>query len=571
MHLGYLCLFFYFCCIHHKRKIVLQSLHISNYALIDQLSIRFYPGFNIITGETGAGKSIILGALGLILGQRADMGVLQDKDRKCSVEGIFQIRGYQLEHFFAQAELDYDDISILRREITPAGKSRAFINDTPVNLKVLQDLSLRLIDIHSQHQNLELGSRLFQLKLVDLIAGNGVVLKEYSRLYNELLSQESSLTALKDEAARSRTDLDYYEFQFKQLEEARLKENEQQELETEQTALEHAGEIKAVFGVLSEEIEHEEYGILQKLKEQAAQLAKMAGILPQAKQMKERLDSCYFELKDLSVESASLSERAEHDPQRVTIISNRLDTIYSLQQKFRVGTVPELIAIKNELREKIHQIASFDEEIEAAGRRVEELQEKVQRQAIEISERRKGVSGQIADSVIRVLQKLGMTHADFRIRFEKTEQPGLMGIDDVQFLFSSNRNSVPNDIAKIASGGEISRVMLALKTLITDNKSLPTIVFDEIDTGISGEVAVKTGSILKEMSGHMQVINITHLPQIAGKGQHHFKVYKYEANERTLTSIRELNDDERIDELAQMLSGEKASDTARKTARELLD
>ncbi|MEN6456154.1 MAG: DNA repair protein RecN [Prolixibacteraceae bacterium] len=550
---------------------MLQSLHITNYALIDQLSIRFYPGFNIITGETGAGKSIILGALGLILGQRADMGVRQDKDKKCSVEGTFRIKGYQLEHFFDQAELDYDEVSILRREITPSGKSRAFINDTPVNLKVLQDLSLRLIDIHSQHQNLELGNRSFQLKLVDLVAGNEPILKKYTRVYEELLDRRAKLASLKAEAERAKADLDYYEFQFKQLDEARLKENEQKELETEQAELEHAGEIKTTFGSLSEEIENEEYGILLKLKGQIAQLSKLAGISPQARQMKERLESCYFELKDLAEESASLSERAEHNPDRMAFVSGRLDTIYTLQQKFRVGTVPELIALRDELAQKILQIASFDEEIKAADNQVNERAKEVREQAHEISERRKGVSGQIAVSVVEVLQKLGMVHADFRVHFEKTEQPGPLGIDDLQFLFSSNRNSAPQDISKIASGGEISRVMLALKTLITDSKSLPTIVFDEIDTGISGEVAVKTGSILKAMAGHMQVINITHLPQIAGKGQHHFKVYKYETPERTFTSIRELNEDERIDELAQMLSGEKASDTARKTARELLD
>ncbi|MGV8094072.1 MAG: DNA repair protein RecN [Mangrovibacterium sp.] len=550
---------------------MLQSLHISNYALIDQLSIRFYPGFNIMTGETGAGKSIILGALGLILGQRADMSVLQDKDRKCSVEGVFPIKGYQLENFFAQEELDYDDLSILRREITPSGKSRAFINDTPVTLKVLQDLALRLIDIHSQHQNLELGNRLFQLKLVDLVAGNGLLLKEYGRIYEALHDQKARLSALKEEANRSRADLDYFEFQFKQLDEARLKENEQEELEAEQSALEHAEEIKTTFGRLSEEINHEEYGILLKLKEQAAQLGKLAGISPQARQMKERLDSCYFELKDLSEESSSLAERTEHDPERIAFVASRLDTIYTLHQKFRVGTVAGLIAIKDELGQKIRQIASYDEEIEAASRQVDELAKKVMEQAGVISERRKAVSAQIAGSVVEVLQKLGMPYATFRVHFEKAEEAGPTGIDEVQFLFSSNKNAIPQDISRIASGGEISRVMLALKTLITDSKSLPTIVFDEIDTGISGEVAVKTGIILKEMSNHMQVINITHLPQIAGKGQHHFKVYKYETNERTFTSIRELNDDERIDELAQMLSGEKASDTARKTARELLD
>lgn len=550
---------------------MLQSLHISNYALIDQLSIRFYPGFNIITGETGAGKSIILGALGLILGQRADISVLQDKNRKCSVEGIFQLKGYQLEDFFLQEELDYDDLSILRREITPSGKSRAFINDTPVTIKILQELALRLIDIHSQHQSLELGNRLFQLKLVDLVAGNGLLLKEYVRVYESLLSQKAHLSFLRAEAERSRADLDYFEFQFKQLDEAHLKENEQVELEAEQGTLEHAEEIKTTFGRLSEEIEHEEHGVLLKLKEQALQLSKLVGISPRAREMKERLESCYLELRDLAGESASLAERTEHDPERIRFVSERLDVIYSLQQKFRVGTVPELLALKDEFKRKILQIASFDEEIEEAVRNVEDLGKKVNEQAEVISGRRKAVSGKIAGSVVEVLQKLGMTHAVFRVHFEKPEQSGPTGADEVQFLFSSNKNSVPQDISRIASGGEISRVMLALKTLITDSKSLPTIVFDEIDTGISGEVALKTGFILKEMSGHMQVINITHLPQIAGKGQHHFKVYKFEANERTYTSIRELNDDERIDELAQMLSGEKASDTARKTARELLD
>ena len=550
---------------------MLQSLHIANYALIDQLSIRFYPGFNIITGETGAGKSIILGALGLILGQRADMGVLQDKSRKCTVEGVFKVEGYPLEDFFQREELDYDDLSILRREITPSGKSRAFINDTPVTLKVLQDLALRLIDIHSQHQNLELGSHVFQLRLVDLVAGNAPFLKEYARVYEDLLSHRARLAALKEEAARSKADLDYFEFQFKQLEEARLKENEQEELEAEQRALEHAEEIKMTHGRLSDEIEQEERGILPRLKEQSVQLGKLAGVSSQAKQMKERLDSCFYELKDLAEESASIAEHAEHDPERIAFVAARLDTIYFLQQKFRVATVQELLAMKEELERKILQITSFDEEIEAAGRQVDELANLVMQQAVRISERRQAVSEQIAGSVTGALQKLGMPHAAFSIRFAKKEQAGPAGMDEIQFVFSSNKNSVPQDISRIASGGEISRVMLALKTLMTDSKSLPTIVFDEIDAGISGEIAVKTGMILREMADHIQVINITHLPQIAGKGQHHFKVYKYETDEKTFTSIRELNDDERIDELAQMLSGENASDTARDTARELLD
>lgn len=550
---------------------MLQSLQISNYALIDQLSIRFHPGLNIITGETGAGKSIILGALGLILGERADMTILQNKEKKCAVEGIFHIDGYQLEGFFRERELDYDDQTIIRREITPAGKSRAFINDTPVNLKVLQDLSLRLIDIHSQHQSLELGNRLFQMKLIDLVAGNEAFLKAYELLYAKAQEEKARLSALKDEAARSKADLDYYEFQYRQLDDARLREGEQEELEAEQATLEHAEEIKISFSRLSEEIEHEEHGILVKLKEQLAQLGKLTSVSTDATQMKERLDSCYYELKDMAAESAAVAEHTEHDPQRIGFVAERLDTIYSLQQKFRLGSIGELIALREELEHKIRHIASFDGEIEATARRVEELAQRVWAAAEELRMRRREAAEPIATSVTEVLRKLGMAHATFEVRLESLEQPGARGMDDVQFLFSSGRNAAPQDIARIASGGEISRVMLALKTLITDSKSLPTIVFDEIDTGISGEIAVKMGSILKEMAGHMQVINITHLPQIAGKGQHHFKVYKYETEQRTLTSIRELSADERIDELAQMLGGEKASDTARETARELLD
>ncbi len=550
---------------------MLKSLHISNYALIDELDINFHQGFNIITGETGAGKSIILGALGLILGQRADLNVLQQKDRKCTVEGTFQIKDYALEPFFEEEELDYDDLTILRREITPAGKSRAFINDTPVNLKVLQNLAIRLIDIHSQHQNLELGDRFFQLRLVDLVAGNESLLKEYGQVFQELSSQRKKLAVLQEEADKAKADLDYFQFQFQQLDEARLKDQEQEELEAEQGTLEHAEEIKLTFGQMTEDLEREEAGILLRLKEHLSQISKLAAFMPEARLIRERLESCYLELKDLVVESASIAEHAEHDPGRIQLVTERLDLIYSLQQKFRVGSVGELIALKNEFDQKIQQIASFDDEIEAVSKRVTELTALVNEQAEVIRGRRGAVAGLISESVEEVLQKLGMVNAILQVQFEPLEEAGVNGMDEVRFLFSANKSSVPLEISRIASGGEISRVMLALKTLITDSKSLPTIVFDEIDTGISGEVALKMGIILREMSSNMQVINITHLPQIAGKGQHHFKVYKYDGDERTFTSIRQLNDDERVEELALMLGGEKASETTRKTARELLN
>ncbi|MGD9928895.1 MAG: DNA repair protein RecN [Mangrovibacterium sp.] len=550
---------------------MLQSLQVSNYALIDELEITFHRGFNIITGETGAGKSIILGALGLILGQRADLGVLREKDRKCTVEGTFNIKDYQLEAFFQEQELDYDEPTILRREITPAGKSRAFINDTPVTLKVLQDLALRLIDIHSQHQNLELGNRSFQLNLVDLVAENSVLLQQYSQLFQMLGKQKKQLARLEEEAGKAKADLDYFQFQFQQLEEARLKENEQEELEAEQGTLEHAEEIKLTFGQLTDDLESEEAGVLLRLKEHLTQLAKLSAYMPDARQIRERLESCYLELKDLTVECSSIAEKTEHDPDRIQLVSERLDLIYSLQQKFRVGSVNELIELKNEFEQKIHQIASFDSDIEAARQLVDKLSAQVNEQAKRISERRQSVAGKMAATVESVLQKLGMVNAVFQLQFVPLEEAGPNGSDEVRFLFSANKSAGAQEISKIASGGEISRVMLALKTLITDSKSLPTIVFDEIDTGISGEVAVKMGMILREMSSNMQVINITHLPQIAGKGQHHFKVYKYDDQEQTFTSIRQLNDDERVEELAQMLGGEKASDTTRKTARELLN
>lgn len=550
---------------------MLLELHISNYALIDELNIQFFKGFNIITGETGAGKSIVLGALGLVMGQRADLNVLQDKDRKCTVEAHFNIKEYKLKSFFEQEELDYDDLAILRREISPAGKSRAFINDTPVNLKVMQDLAMQLIDIHSQHQNLELGNQSFQLNLVDMVAVNSAKLTEYESVYKASRKQAKLLSDLKAEAEKARADLDYFRFQFQQLDEAKLKDNEQVDLEAEQSTLEHAEEIKMTFGQFADDMEGEELGLLRKLKEHLALFAKLAAVMPKAKEVADRLDSCYLELRDMVADCSDIAERTEHDPDRIQLVAERLDLIYSLQQKFRVGSVDELLALKDEFDGKINQIASFDEEIEEAAQKLEDLQAQVNQLAAELSQRRQSVSDKITASVEEVLQKLGMVNAVFQLRFDTMEEAGPSGIDALSFAFSANKNGQPQDIARIASGGEMSRVMLALKSLITDSKALPTIIFDEIDTGISGEVALKMGNILKQMSGNIQIINITHLPQIAGKGEHHFKVYKYDEADRTYTSIRQLKEDERIDELAQMLSGANASDTARKAARELLE
>ncbi len=550
---------------------MLQSLYIKNYALIDRLSIDFNSGFNIITGETGAGKSILLGALGLILGQRADLSVLRDKSKKCTVEGSFEVKNYQLAGFFAENELDYDDQTILRREITPSGKSRAFINDTPVNLKTIRELALRLIDIHSQHQNLELGNRQFQLNLVDLVAQNQSVLKSYQQAFRVYTQTHNEYTELLEKAEQAKKDLDYYQFQFNQLDEAKLKPEEQEELEAEQNRLEHAEDIKLTFGQLADDLEGDETGLLTRIKEHVNRLGKMADYFDQAGELNQRLESCYIELQDLAGESQSIAERIEHDQARVELVAERLDLIYSLQQKFHADSVAGLIEIREDLDQKIGQVASYDETLTQLEVQLAKEEAVLNKAANELTESRMAVTDKFQQAVVSMLQKLGMANAVFQLSFAKTNQLGMTGGDEVRFLFNANKNAEAQEISKIASGGEMSRLMLALKSLITDSKALPTIIFDEIDTGISGEIAVKMGDILKSISARMQVINITHLPQIAAKGDHHYQVYKFDEEEQTYTSIRKLEEHERVDELAQMLSGDRHSDTARETARELLE
>ncbi|MDR1861029.1 MAG: DNA repair protein RecN [Bacteroidales bacterium] len=548
---------------------MLESLHISNYALIDRLEIDFYDGFNIITGETGAGKSVIMGALGLILGARADMSVLQAPDKKCTVEGSFRLDG-NLKEFFRQEDLDYDEHCILRREITNQGKSRAFVNDTPVTLKTLQDLAMHLIDIHSQHQNLQLAERAFQMKVVDIIAKNNELLLDYRQQYGEWRQRLADIKRLEEEAKNAGSELDYLQFQFRQLCDARLADGELEELETEQKALEHADELKQTFGGVADALYRDESGILPAMKEQLAQLARIRELTADADEMSQRLQSCFIELKDIATESYSLAERTENNPERTRLVAERLDLLYSLLQKFKLRTVADLIALRDEVEAKIDRAVSFDEEIAALRRQADAIEQAVIARADEIGHRRREVAPRIAASVIEVLQKLGMANVEFNINFSRNEIPGLNGFDDIRFLFSSNRNAEPQEISRIASGGEISRVMLAIKTLIADGKALPAIVFDEIDTGVSGEVAVRMGLILKDMARHIQVIDITHLPQIAAKGQYHFKVFKEDDGHKARISIRPLNDAERIDELAMMLGGDRASSVARETARELL-
>ena len=549
---------------------MLKSLLIKNYALIDSLIIDFSGDLNILTGETGAGKSILLGALGLIIGQRADSSVLRDKTDKCTAEGIFDIRNYGMQNFFTENELDYDDVTILRREITPQGKSRAFINDTPVNVKVLHDLGLKLIDIHSQHQNLDLNEKNYQLRVVDLVAGNGEILKRYNADYKTYLSLQESLNKSLLLAEQSKKDLDYYEFQFQQLYEARLIENEQSELELLLEKLTHAEEIRSVFGQTYLVLSEDERSVLSVLKENLIGIGKLRLVLPEAEQIYNRMESVYLELKDLASESSAIEDRTENNPEKIEQVNQRLDLIYSLQQKHRVPSISELLQIQSEFEAKIQLVNSYDQDIEKFRKEIAAKKEILEDLAGKISHSRKAVAPAIEIKVVDILRNVGIPNAALQVKFNQLQEFTPTGLDEVSFMFSANKNQELQEIGKIASGGEMSRLMLAIKTLITDARSLPTIVFDEIDTGVSGEVAVKMGQILEQMAKTVQVLNITHLPQIAAKGNHHYKVYKFDLNDQTFTSIRKLSEQERVEEIAQMLSGENYSAKAVETAKELL-
>ena len=549
---------------------MLKSLSIRNYALIDSLDIDFSADLNILTGETGAGKSILLGAIGLIIGQRADSSVLRDKSEKCTSEGVFDIRNYGIQNFFNDNELDYEDVTILRREITPQGKSRAFINDTPVNVKVLHDLGLKLIDIHSQHQNLELNEKNYQLRLVDLVAGNSEILKTYASVFKKYLTLQEKLNKTMLLSEQSKKDLDYYEFQFKQLAEAKLIEHEQAELELMLEKLTHAEEIRSVFGQAYQVISEDERSVLVILKEILVNTGKLQTVLPEAEQIRSRLDSLYVELKDIAAESSAIESRTENNPERVEQVNHRLDMIYSLQQKHRVSSVAELLQIQFDFESKIQLVSSYDQEITQLLLEINLQKETLEELAGKISQKRKAANPAIENKVIEVLRNVGIPNAAFQLKFGQLKDFFISGLDEVSFMFSANKNQELQEIGKIASGGEMSRLMLALKTLITDARSLPTIIFDEIDSGVSGEIALKMGQILEKMSETVQVLNITHLPQIAAKGNHHYKVYKFDQDDQTFTSIRKLTEQERVEEIAQMLSGENYSATTLETARELL-
>ena len=549
---------------------MLTRLSVTNYALIRELQVDFEPGFNIITGETGAGKSILLDALGLIMGDRADLQLFRDSGNKCVVEGTFRLTNHDLDAFFKDNDIDFDEETILRREITPSGKSRAFINDTPVGLNIMKELGLNLIDIHSQHQNLDLASNHFQLKIIDSVADTSGLKGLYREKLLAYRKTVETLAQLRDMAEKSKSDLDYYQFQYTQLHDARLRENEQDELEMELKVLTHSEEIKNTLADVLQTLDNEQSSSINQLKEVSKKLSRISNYLPPAGHLPERIESCYLELKDILNETEALAEKIEYDPDRLAKVNERLGQIYDLEQKHHVSSVAELLALQNQFGEKMSEAEGYSGEIE----RLEKL-EKVQMSELKtasgkLSGKRAGVFKQVQERTTSVLQQLGMPNARFSIRHTVTGNFSPSGNDLIEFLFSANKDIEPGEISRIASGGEMSRLMLAIKTLASGSKMLPTIIFDEIDSGISGETAFKMAAILKVLSASAQVINITHLPQIAGKGDSHYIVYKVENDEGTSTFMKKLSEGERVAEIAKMMAGDKVSESSLDTARELL-
>ena len=549
---------------------MLIKLFVQNYALIKELDVELENGLTIITGETGAGKSILLGALSLILGTRADSTVLLDKNEKCIVEGTFRIEEYDLNEFFINNELDYETVTIMRREINPAGKSRAFINDTPVTVNLLKELGDRLIDIHSQHQTLMLSDNSFQLNLIDSFSGTAKLKNDYREVYSDYRRLKKEYAAIKEKADKNKADLEYYQFQYNQLDEAKLIQGEQAELEAEQELLGHTEEIKLALTNSSILFFTEGASILSMLRDVKLNLGKIRSFLPECESLMSRTESTLIELDDLAAEIEKLAVSIEADPQRLAQINSRLDIIYSLIQKHRVPDLNGLLRKKDEIKDLINSIVSSDERLSELGTELEKEVNLLKSISEEISTKRKSVLQEVESRVTALLKQLGIPNAKFRILLTHLDEFTPTGIDHADFLFSANKQIAPENLAKIASGGELSRVMLSLKSLLTKNNNLPTIIFDEIDSGVSGEVADKVGQILSGMGKYMQVINITHLPQVASRGTRHYHVYKDDTESSTFTRVKLLSHEERILEVARLLSGSEVTETAMKNARELL-
>lgn len=549
---------------------MLSRLLVQNYALIKDLDVQFENGLTIITGETGAGKSILLGALSLILGNRADTSVLLEKNEKCIVEGVFRIEDYDLKDFFKDNDIDYDPVTVIRREINQAGKSRAFINDTPVTLNVIRTIGEKLIDIHSQHQTLMLNESSFQLDVIDSFAGTSQLRNNFRNAYLEYRKLEKEYNEANNISEKNKADLEYHRFQLSQLDDAKLIENEQGDLEKEQEILEHAGDIKLALNKTSELFTSDNHSVIQMLKEAQLILSKVHEYLPEGEEMLRRLETAYIDLDDLASGIEKISEGIEADPLRLKEVNERLDTIYSLIQKHRVSNLNELIIKREDIRKLVNSIITGDERLSALELILKKEGDKLKDLASEISGKRRNILPDVEKKVTGLLQQLGMPNARFRIILSQLSDFITTGIDKADFLFSANKQVDTEDLSKIASGGELSRVMLSLKSLLSKNNNLPTIIFDEIDSGVSGEVADKVGQILSGMGKYMQVVNITHLPQVASRGNIHYHVYKDESGDSTITRIKLLSKDERILEVARLLSGSEITETAIRNARELI-
>ncbi len=550
---------------------MLRSLYIQNYALIEKLDIDFNSGFSVITGETGAGKSIILGAIGLLLGQRADVKSIRIGASKCVIEARFDISAYGMRPFFDENELEYEGECILRREVYSSGKSRAFINDTPASLGQMKELGEQLIDVHSQHQNLLLNKEGFQLNVLDILSHNEEDLNAYQALYKEWKQAQQDLEDLIARAEQDKSDEDFIRFQLEQLEEAHLSAGEQEELEQEADTLSHAEDIKAGLYRVNQTLYSDEGGLLAGLKDCLNTMLGLQNVYTPAREFAERLESTYIELKDISQEVSDKEEEVEFNPTRLEEVNERLNLIYTLQQKHRVTTVDGLLSLAEEYTTKLSAITSSEENIEELKARCESLYNKVKKQAAILTKSRISAAHEVEKQMAARLMPLGMPNVRFQVEIGVRKEPGAHGADTVNFLFSANKNGTLQSISSVASGGEIARVMLSIKAMIAGAVKLPTIVFDEIDTGVSGEIADRMADIMQEMGeSDRQVISITHLPQIAARGCAHYKVYKQDNETETNSHIRRLTDQERVEEIAHMLSGATLTEAALNNAKALL-
>lgn len=550
---------------------MLKQLYIRNFTLIDTLNMQFKSGFSVITGETGAGKSIILGAIGLLLGQRADSKMVRHGATKCVIEAHFDLSRYDMEPFFEKNDIEYDaDDCIIRRELTATGKSRAFINDSPAPLSMLKELGEMLVDVHSQHQNLLINKQDFQLSVVDIIADNAALSDSYRKAYALYSAKERQLNELREEIERNRSNADFLQFQYDELASAALTDGEQEELEQKADTMSHSEEIKSALYEADRQLSADSTGVVTNLRTAINAISSITRVMPSAEALAQRMDSCHIELKDISQEISGMVDDIEFDPAELDAINNRLDKIYDLEKKYRCNTVGELTALRDDLEKKLNEIVNSDDTLNQLQQEMAGARAECETKAKALSATRRAAATQIEREMLTRLSALGMPNVQFRVSIDN-EPLGKNGTDKASFLFSANRNGQLQPVAQVASGGEIARVMLSLKAMISGAVKLPTIIFDEIDTGVSGKIAEQMAQIMQQMGrSDRQVISITHLPQIAALGSTHYKVYKEDTADGTISHMRMLTPDERVREIAQMLSGSDVSEAAINNAKELL-